>query len=107
MRVTWHEASGWTDIPGKGRFRDRYAPHAFDRVIGATAPFKLAGVAHGVARVVAVVVDEDGLGATWTADIPDIVAPRPPGGVAMSFTPVPEQDVAAAWLDQVRAERGW
>ena len=49
---------------------ERYDPHAFDRLLGQEAPFKIGGVEHGRATVVAVMVDEDGRGATWTVDIP-------------------------------------
>ena len=48
---------------------ERYAPHAFDRLVGQEAPFKIAGTERGRGIVLAVKVDEDGRGATWTVDV--------------------------------------
>jgi hypothetical protein len=48
---------------------ERYMPHAFDGIIGQEAPFKIEGAERGRATVVAVKVDKDGRGATWTVDI--------------------------------------
>ena len=48
---------------------ERYAPHAFDRLVGQEAPFKIEGTERGRATVAAVKVDDDGRGATWTVDI--------------------------------------
>ena len=48
---------------------EQYMPHAFDGIIGREAPFRIEGVERGRATVVAVKVDEDGGGATWTVDI--------------------------------------
>jgi len=60
MRVEFHQPAGE---------HERYAPHAFDRLVGQDAPFKIEGAERGRATVVAVKVDEDGRGATWTVDI--------------------------------------
>jgi hypothetical protein len=70
---------------------ERYAPHAFDRIIGQDAPFKIEGTEHGRATVVAVKVDEDGRGATWTVDITggDSGPAGTPAARAMSFS-IPE-----------------
>ena len=46
-----------------------YAPHAFDSCIGQEVPFKIEGVERSRATVIAVKVDADGTGATWTVDI--------------------------------------
>ncbi len=60
MRVKfWHPADE----------HERYAPHAFDSLIGQEVPFKIEGAERGRTTVVAVEVAEDGSGATWTVDI--------------------------------------
>jgi hypothetical protein len=59
---------------------ERYAPHAFDRLIGQEAPFKIEGAERGRATVIAVKVNEDGTGAEWTVDI----AGGDPGKVAQA-----------------------
>jgi hypothetical protein len=69
MRVEFYEPAGTIEIPGKGEAEQRYASHAFDGCIGQEVPFKIEGVERGRATVVAVKVDEDGRGATWTVDI--------------------------------------
>ena len=79
MIIEFYQPAGTVEIPGKGEFEDRYAPHAFDGTIGKEVPFKIKGIERGRATVVAVKVDEDGRGATWTVDIaggdlPDRVA---------------------------------
>lgn len=68
---------------------ERYAPRAFDGLIGQDAPFKINGTERGSATVVAVVVDGDGGGATWTVDIEDVadLAKHPIPGLAPSFAP--------------------
>lgn len=68
VRVKFHQRADEHEV---------YAPHAFDRLIGQAAPFKVAGVRRGSATVVAVAVDEDGKGATWTVDIDGSVTLRP------------------------------
>lgn len=60
MIVKFHQPAGE---------HEQYMPHAFDRLVGQEAPFKIGGVERGRATVVAVKVDEDGRGATWTVDI--------------------------------------
>ena len=81
MRVEFHESAA---------AHERYARHAFDRTIGQEVPFKVAGVERGRATVIAVVVDEDGRGATWTVDVEGDAAQVIPGGEqGMSFS-VPE-----------------
>lgn len=60
MRIEFHQPA---------EEHERYAPHAFDRIIGQEAPFKIEGAERGLATVVAVKVDEDGRGAVWTVDI--------------------------------------
>jgi hypothetical protein len=71
MRIEFYQPAGTYEVPGKGEFAERYDPHAFDRCIGQDAPFKIQGLERGRATVVAVKVDEDGGGATWTVDITD------------------------------------
>lgn len=60
MRVEFYQRAGE---------HERYAPHAFDSIIGQDAPFKIKDAECGRAAVVAVKVDEDGRGATWTVDL--------------------------------------
>jgi hypothetical protein len=55
---------------------ERYAPHAFDGIIGQEMPLKIGGADRGRATVAAVRVDEDGAGVTWTLDIAGDVADR-------------------------------
>jgi hypothetical protein len=71
IRVEFYNPAGTYEVPGKGEFPVQYAPHAFDRCIGQEVPFKIEGIPRGRATVVAVKVDEDGRGATWTVDITD------------------------------------
>jgi hypothetical protein len=106
MRVVWHEPSGWFTMPDGTQARDHYAPHAFDRLKGQEAPFRLGGVEHGTATVVDVVVDADGLGATWTVDIPEMLG-RPRRGSMPFGWHGEEQDLASAWLAQMRDGREW
>jgi len=90
VRITFPEAA---------EENERYARHAFDGIIGKTAPFKIAGTEHGTATVIAVEVDEDGRGATWTVDVPDEAAGplAPRDGLSVSFA-APE--IPERWWDQ-------
>ena len=85
MRVEFYQSAGE---------HERYAPHAFDRLIGQDAPFKIGGIERGRATVVKVVVDEDGRGATWTVDIEGAEIERHPlvalTGEGVSFSVLPE-----------------
>jgi hypothetical protein len=69
MRIEFYQPAGTYEVPGKGEFAERYDPHAFDGCIGKEIPFKIEGTERGRCTVVAVKVDEDGGGATWTVDI--------------------------------------
>ena len=90
MRTTFHRSA---------EEHERYAPHAFDGVIGKTVPWNLretedgpALSTPGTATVIAVEVDEDGRGATWTVDFEEEQpgdGSAPAGRPDMSFT-VPE-----------------
>jgi hypothetical protein len=69
-RIEFWEPAGETEVPGKGTFRDKFAPGAFANAAGKRVPFRSrpGGRQLGWVTVVSVVVDEDGYGATWTVD---------------------------------------
>lgn len=92
-RVEFWEPSGETEIPGKGTVRQVFAPHAFDGAVGNRVPFRLhpGGPQIGLATVTGVIVDGDGRGATWTAevdldagDLSAILRRRVPGSFSFS-----------------------
>ena len=63
---------------------------AFDRCVGRPVPFRFrpGGRRIGTATVTAVAVDPDGLGATWTVDVPDdcpVLLPMREGRPGFSF----------------------
>jgi len=70
-RIEFWEPSGKTEVPGKGTFRDHYARDASASAAGKRVPFRSSpdGPQIGWMTVVSVTVDEDGLGATWVADV--------------------------------------
>lgn len=96
MRIEFWQPSGTVNVPGKGEFTERYAPHAFDGLVGKSAPFKIEGVEHGQVTVVAVEVAEDGSGATWTVEVPDgaanlLTRSGEPRGMSFSIPEIPER----------------
>lgn len=91
VRVEFYQPAGRFEVPGKGEFPERYAPHAFDRLIGQEAPFKIEGAERGRATVVAVKVDEDGAGATWTVDIEGELPSGSGRNMSFSVPEVPER----------------
>jgi hypothetical protein len=101
-RIEFWEPSGETMVPGKGMFRDRYAPGAFAGSAGKRVPFRLrpGGEQAGWATVIDVRIDPDGYGATWVLDVEapdggDFPAGRSLAASGMSFSFWPEQPPGA------------
>jgi len=71
IRVEFRQPAGEVTVPGKGTFRDRFAPDAFAGMPGQRVPFRSVpgGPQVGWATVAEVRVDDDGLGATWVVDV--------------------------------------
>ena len=104
MRVEFHQAAGE---------HERYAPHAFDGLIGKTVPWNLRETEDspilstpGTATVIAVTVDEDGKGATWTVDFEGDapVGRQSPlagftGSEGMSFSFREDPEIPERWWD--------
>lgn len=112
IRIMFWEPSGETETPGKGTTHDHYSSAAFDQVTGQRVPFRTSpgGAQIGWATVIGVVVDDDGLGATWTVDVDQPVVGRAVenGHIAgMGFVPRPDESgkdaIAARFRDPLAA----
>lgn len=68
MRISCWQPAGLVHVPGKGDFPERFAPGAFDSVIGTEVPMTLNQREIGRATVISADVDDDGSGVMLTLE---------------------------------------
>lgn len=68
MRLEIWQPAGTFDVPGKGEFTERFAPHSWDSQVGKKVPLKVAGRQVGTGTLVAAKVADDGSGVTLTIE---------------------------------------